>query len=175
MNKNVIENYFPNISQIQKNQFDQLGELYKFWNNKINLISRRDIDNLYVHHILHSLSIAKIVNFVRGTKIIDVGTGGGFPGVPLAILFPDVEFYLVDSINKKIIAIKAISKELNLLNVEIEGLRIESIFSKYDFVLGRGVANIDKFCNWTYKNISNTTKNTITNGILYLCGNTSNK
>lgn len=163
-------NYFPDLTADQLEKFKQLDELYRFWNNQINVISRKDIDNLFVHHVLHSLSIAKVIKFAPGTSIIDVGTGGGFPGIPLAIMFPDVNFHLVDSIGKKIKVVNEVSKALKLQNVTGTQNRIEEISFKYDFVISRAVTALPDFVRVTKKNITKRSLNPLHNGILYLKG-----
>lgn len=162
--------YFPDLTADQLEKFKQLDELYRFWNNQINVISRKDIDNLFVHHVLHSLSIAKVIKFAPGTSIIDVGTGGGFPGIPLAIMFPDVNFHLVDSIGKKIKVVNEVSKALDLQNVTGTQNRIEEISFKYDFVISRAVTALPDFVKVTKKNITKRSLNPLHNGILYLKG-----
>jgi 16S rRNA (guanine527-N7)-methyltransferase len=165
----IITKYFKlTINQIKK--FEELGDLYKDWNQKINVISRKDIEELYVHHILHSLSIAKFIKFKDGTKIIDVGTGGGFPGIPLAILFPNVQFHLVDSIGKKITVVKEISSAIGLQNLTAEHARAEKQKIKYDFVISRAVTAFPKFVSFTTKLISQKNFNPKINGIIYLKG-----
>jgi 16S rRNA (guanine527-N7)-methyltransferase len=166
----LIDKYFPELSTVQKNAFSQLGRLYQEWNEKINVISRKDIDNLYLHHVLHSLSIAKIIQFAPDTTILDVGTGGGFPGIPLAILFPEAKFHLIDSIGKKIIVVNEISQALGLTNVIGEQIRVEQIKTKYDFVVSRAVTRFDKFAAITRKNVSPKQNNSLKNGIIYLKG-----
>jgi len=165
-----IKEYFPNLTKSQISKFEKLENLYKEWNNKINVISRKDIDNLYLHHILHSLAIAKIISFKNNTKILDVGTGGGFPGVPLAILFPNVKFHLIDSIGKKITVVNGVAEALNLTNIKGEHIRVENIKNKYDFIISRAVTRFDKFRAITKKNISLKNKNELLNGIIYLKG-----
>ncbi len=165
-----ILKYFPNLTERQIEQFSRLKDLYSFWNNQINVISRKDIDFIYTHHVLHSLSIAKIIKFNKGTSILDVGTGGGFPGIPLAIIFPESNFFLIDSIGKKIKVVKEITKELGLNNVNSEQIRVENIKKKYDFIVSRAVTNFPKFVALVRKNIHGYDKNPLPNGILYLKG-----
>jgi len=167
---NSILEYFPELSSHQQQQFDQLGPLYKDWNSKINLISRKDIDHLYERHILHSLAIAKVISFKKKTRILDVGTGGGFPGIPLAILFPNAHFHLVDSIGKKIKVVEAIALEVGLDNVSSEQARAENLEGKYDFIVSRAVTSLPLFISWVKKRIGNKNNNAIPNGILYLKG-----
>lgn len=162
--------YFPDLSTDQLEKFNQLDELYRFWNNQINVVSRKDIDNLFVHHVLHSLSIAKVIKFAPGTSIIDVGTGGGFPGIPLAIMFPEVNFHLVDSVGKKIKVVNEVSKALDLQNVTGTQNRVEEITFKYDFVISRAVTALPDFVRVTKKNITKRSINPLHNGILYLKG-----
>lgn len=165
-----IQFYFPNLEQDQIEQFDVLKEIYLNWNYKINVISRKDTENFYTRHVLHSLSIAKFIHFTSNTKILDVGTGGGFPGIPLAIYFSKSKFTLVDSIGKKIKVVDEVVKELKLKNVEPIVMRAENISLKFDFIVSRAVAQLDKFCPWISKNISDLNNNEINNGILYLKG-----
>ncbi|ACE05876.1 hypothetical protein Aasi_0466 [Candidatus Amoebophilus asiaticus 5a2] len=167
----IIFEHFDNLTSQQKDQFRQLGTIYQEWNACLNLISRKDLPNLYLRHVLHALSIAKLVQFKPATKILDVGTGGGFPGVPLAILFPQVHFHLVDSINKKVHAVQAIVQALALDNVTIQTARAENLTNQYEFILGRAVTNLETFCGWVKGKIAATSTNNITNGILYLKGN----
>ena len=166
----VILKYFPNLSEIQKEQFSKLQELYQHWNSKINVVSRMDMQNLYLKHILHSLAIAKVIDFADGTKIIDVGTGGGFPGIPLAILFPNVEFLLVDSIGKKIKVVNDIAENIGLRNLQAEHKRAEQVVGKFDFVVSRAVTRMKVFQQWVRKMISTKQKNSLFNGIIYLKG-----
>jgi len=165
-----ILRYFPLLSDIQKEKLLQLKEIYDSWNSKINVISRKDMDNFFVHHVLHSLSIAKVINFLPGTTILDAGTGGGFPGIPLAIIFPDCEFTLLDSIEKKIKVVRAVSEQLELKNVHPVRRRIEEEKGKFQFIISRAVTSLHEFINLTSKNISHTGNNTLGNGILYLKG-----
>lgn len=166
----LILKYFPDISDKQKQQFEQLEPLYKEWNNQINVISRKDIDELYTRHILHSLAIAKVVNFKNGSKILDVGTGGGFPGIPLAILFPNAHFFLVDSIGKKIKVVNEISQAIGLKNIQAEHKRAEEVKFKYDFIISRAVTNLPKFNNWIKGKFNVNSRHKIKNGLLYLKG-----
>ncbi len=165
-----ITKYFPDLSESQIKQFAMLGDLYKEWNTKINVISRKDIDNIYEHHILHSLAIAKVIEFKRGTKLLDVGTGGGLPGIPLAILFPKCNFHLIDAIGKKITVVNEISKAIGLSNVYGEHVRVEKLKTQYDFIISRAVTQFDKFWKICHKNISKKSINTLENGIIYLKG-----
>ncbi len=166
----LIQQYFKGLSEQQVARFDQLYALYSFWNAQINVISRKDIDELYERHILHSLGIAKFINFTPGTKVLDVGTGGGFPGIPLAILFPDVQFHLVDSIGKKIKVVTEVAAALGLNNVKASHLRAEQVTDKYDFVVSRAVTRLIDFYPWVKGKFSKESKNAIPNGILYLKG-----
>ncbi|NDV68984.1 16S rRNA (guanine(527)-N(7))-methyltransferase RsmG [Dysgonomonas sp. 25] len=167
----IILKYFPELSDKQKEQFAALGPLYTDWNSKINVISRKDIDNLYEHHILHSLAIAKLIQFSDGTHIMDVGTGGGFPGIPLAILFPQCKFLLVDSIGKKVIKVAgAIASEIGLTNVECRHTRAEEVKEKFDFVVSRAVMPLPDLVKIVRKNISKENRNALPNGIICLKG-----
>lgn len=166
----IIAKYFPDLTPRQTEQFERLGELYALWNQRINVISRKDIDNLYLHHVLHSLSIARAVSFSRGTTIIDAGTGGGFPGIPLAILFPDVKFTLVDSIAKKIKVVDAVRHETGLDNVVTLNLRLEKLTNQADFVICRAVTEIPTLFGWVKKNIRPGGVNSLENGLLALKG-----
>ena len=166
----LILKYFPDLSETQKNQFSELYNLYVEWNSKINVISRKDIEELYLKHVLHSLGIAKVIRFTPGTKIIDVGTGGGFPGVPLAILFPECTFHLVDSINKKLKVINAVAEALELTNIKTTHSRIEAIDEQYDFIVSRAVTAMPTFVSWVKNKVLKKSKHHIKNGILYLKG-----
>jgi len=166
----IIYNYFEGLSEEQKQQFEQLYALYNFWNAQINVVSRKDIDELYERHILHSLGIAKLCSFVPGTRILDVGTGGGFPGVPLAILFPEVQFHLVDSIGKKIKVVSEVVDGLGLKNVKATHSRAEQVSDKYDFVVSRAVTRLADFYPWVRGKFLKESKNALANGILYLKG-----
>ena len=166
----IIFNYFPQLTEKQKNQFEQLGPLYREWNEKINLVSRKDVENLYINHILHSLGIAKVMEFKPDASVLDVGTGGGFPGIPLAILFPETQFHLVDSIGKKITVVNAVSEAIGLTNVKVEQIRAEEIKAKYDFVVSRAVTRMQEFYGWMNNKIKDKSNHTLDNGILYLKG-----
>lgn len=166
----VILRYFPDISDSQISRFSRLKDIYQIWNRRINVISRKDFDNFYIHHVLHSLAIAKFIHFVNGTRILDAGTGGGFPGVPLAIIFPDAEFFLLDSIEKKIRVVSSVADELDLMNVNPIRKRIEEEKGSYDFVVSRAVTAFPEFVKLTGKNIDPGNKNKIRNGIIYLKG-----
>lgn len=167
----IIYQYFPKLSDKQKEQFAQLAEVYPFWNDQINVISRKDIDSLYLKHILHSLGIAKFVTeLTPGTRILDVGTGGGFPGIPLAIMFPDVQFHLVDSIGKKIKVVREVAAAIGLTNVEADHIRAEQLDYKYDFIVSRAVTRLADFTPWIRNKFEKNDKNGIPNGILYLKG-----
>ena len=165
-----ILKYFPDLTDVQKNQFQQLESLYQDWNSKINVISRKDIDELYVKHVLHSLAIAKIQKFEPGTYVLDVGTGGGFPGIPLAILFPETRFYLIDVILKKINVVKAVAEALDLKNVKAEQMRAENVKGDFDFIVSRAVTNMPDFVSWIKDKIKKQQKHELKNGILYLKG-----
>jgi len=166
----LILKYFPDLPQEQQKQFDALHDLYKEWNDKINVISRKDIDNLYTNHILHSLGIAKVMAFKPGASVLDVGTGGGFPGIPLAILFPETNFHLVDSINKKITVVNEVAKGAGLKNVKGEWVRAEQVKGKYDFIVSRAVTRIREFYGWVNQKVKEESIHDLDNGILYLKG-----
>lgn len=166
----LIFSYFPNLTSEQQGQFRKLAELYPFWNAQINVISRKDISSLYLHHVLHSLAIAKFVTFSQGAHVLDVGTGGGFPGIPLAILYPEVHFHLVDSIGKKIKVVREVAEGLGLKNVEADHIRAEQIDTKYDFVVSRAVTRLAEFYPWVQGKFLRKDKHAIPNGIIYLKG-----
>lgn len=170
MTVNSITKYFPNLTARQQEQFAALDDLYRHWNAQINVISRQDMDGLYEKHILHSLGIAKVIQFVPGTEILDVGTGGGFPGIPLAILFPLVDFHLVDSIGKKIKVVQEVSMALGLENVKAEQTRVEHLDTTYDFVVSRAVTRLSTFLGWVRYRIHKSGNNSLPNGVLYLKG-----
>lgn len=170
MSSEIILKYFPHLTDEQKSQFQQLETLYKDWNEKINVISRKDIDEFYERHVLHSLGIAKIMEFADGTKVLDIGTGGGFPGIPLAILFPNVEFTLVDSIGKKITVVNAVAESLGLKNVKAYHERAEKIKDKFHFVVSRAVTQMPVFLRWLKGKFEKEQFNPKHNGVLYLKG-----
>ena len=165
-----IIKYFPDLTELQISQLTQLEELYKDWNSKINVISRKDIDELYVRHVQHSLGIAKVVEFNSGASILDVGTGGGFPGIPLAILYPDVQFHLIDIIAKKLKVVQGVVDALGLENVKVEQTRAHLVNDKYDFIVSRAVTNMTDFVGWVRKKVKKDQNHDIRNGILYLKG-----
>ena len=169
-NADLLFRYFPQLTASQKNQYLQLHDLYKDWNEKINVISRKDIDNLYINHVLHSLGIAQVVAFKPGSIILDVGTGGGFPGIPLAIFFPDAQFHLVDSIGKKITVVKNVADALGLNNVKAEQIRAEQLKTEYDFVVSRAVTRLKEFYSWVHERVKKKSVHDLYNGILYLKG-----
>ena len=171
----LIQHYFPQLSKHQYQQFEKLKALYEEWNTQINVISRKDIDSLYEKHVLHSLGIAKVQPFKSGARVLDVGTGGGFPGIPLAILFPKVDFYLIDSIGKKIKVVQAVAEVLHLKNVEARHQRAQEFKQPVDFVVSRAVTKMDDFVPWVRKNIKNIGTHKLTNGILYLKGGDLNE
>jgi len=166
----IIDKYFPNLSEKQVIQFSQLKDLYTYWNNQINVISRKDIDFLYEHHVVYSLAIAKVICFKKGSSILDVGTGGGFPGLPLAIFFHDSSFFLIDSIGKKIKVVNSIVSQLKLINIKTQQIRAEKLKKRFDFVVGRGVTSFPDFVKLVSNNIHLRNQNQIQNGILYLKG-----
>lgn len=166
----IILKYFPDLSEKQKSEFAQLLELYTLWNAQINVISRKDVDALYEKHVLHSLGIAKVYQFAPGSKVLDVGTGGGFPGIPLAIMFPEVKFHLVDSIGKKIKVVNEVSEALGLKNLTSQHERAENVKGKYDFIVSRAVTRMKPFIGWIHQKFETRSINSIDNGILYLKG-----
>lgn len=167
---NLILKYFPQLSNRQKDQFQLLETLYQDWNLKINVVSRKDIEELYLRHVLHSLGIAKVIDFKPGSKVLDVGTGGGFPGIPLAIFFPETKFTLVDSIGKKIKVVQEVVDGLQLKNVKAINDRVENINGKFDFIVSRAVAAMPTFVHWTEGKVSAKNNHSLKNGILYLKG-----
>jgi len=166
----IIHKYFPDLTEKQILQFSDLQNLYEHWNAQINVISRKDMDALYVNHVLHSLAIAKVIQFKKGTSVLDIGTGGGFPGIPLAILFPKTDFLLVDSIGKKIKVINEVSAAIGLTNVRTINERAENINETFDFIVSRAVTNMADFKKWVKGKFKKTHNNTLNNGILYLKG-----
>ncbi len=165
-----ILHYFPEITAQQQQQFEKLLPLYTQWNERINVISRKDIQNLYSHHVLHSLCIAKLISFEAGTSVLDVGTGGGFPGIPLAIMFPDVTFHLVDSVGKKIKVVEAVANELNLNNVSYAHARVEELKSNYDFIVSRALTSLPVLQQWIKNKFHKKSFNSLKNGLIYLKG-----
>ncbi len=170
MTSDLLLKYFSDLTLQQQQQFRQLQELYHFWNEQINVISRKDIDLLYERHVLHSLGIAKVCQFLPEQTVLDVGTGGGFPGIPLAILFPETQFHLVDSIGKKIKVVKEVSQAINLQNVKATHARAEEIDEKFDFVVSRAVTQLKDFYPWIKNKFNKQSKNKLKNGLLYLKG-----
>ena len=166
----IIHKYFPDLTEKQIKQFADLQPVYEHWNAQINVISRKNMDTIYTNHILHSLAIAKVIQFEKGTKILDIGTGGGFPGIPLAILFPEADFLLVDSIGKKIKVVNEVSNAIGLTNVRTLHERAENIKENFDFVVSRAVTNMTDFKKWVKGKFNSTHNNTLNNGILYLKG-----
>lgn len=175
MGLELIQRYFSDFTDQQIDQFRQLDKLYRDWNSKINVISRKDIDNLYSRHVLHSLSIAAFTSFIPGTQIMDLGTGGGFPGIPLAIFFPEVQFHLIDSTRKKIMVVQEITDALQLQNVRTSHIRVEENREKYDFVISRAVAPLAQLVQWSIPRISKKDKNAIPNGLIALKGGSIDK
>ncbi len=167
---NIITKYLPKIDKTQISLFEKLHPLYAEWNAQINVISRKDFPDFYEHHVLHSLAIAKLISFTPGTSILDVGTGGGFPGIPLAIMFPKVKFHLVDSIGKKIKVVNNVIESLGLQNVTAQQIRAEELTEKYDFVVSRAVTRLPEFVPWVQNNIARKQINAMPNGIIYLKG-----
>lgn len=175
MGLEVITKYFADFTDDQLDQLIKMEELYRDWNSKINVISRKDIDNLYTRHVLHSLSIAAFTTFSNGSRILDLGTGGGFPGIPLAIFFPEVEFYLIDGTRKKIMVVQEIAEALGLKNVQARQVRAEETKDKYDFVLSRAVAPLEQLMLWSQPLISKKERNAIPNGLIALKGGAVDK
>jgi 16S rRNA (guanine527-N7)-methyltransferase len=166
----LITKYFPSLTEKQLQQFGQLQGLYSFWNSQINVVSRQDIENLSEKHVLHSLGIAKVINFKSGTEILDIGTGGGFPGIPLAILFPNCQFHLVDSIGKKIKVVTEVSQVIGLTNLTTQHERAENVAKDYDFIVSRAVTRLKPFYDWVKDKVTKNQFNDLRNGILYLKG-----
>lgn len=169
-NMEVILRYFPELTHEQMQQFKQLEELYREWNAKINVVSRKDIDELYIRHVLHSLGIAKVMRFQPGARVLDVGTGGGFPGIPLAILHPETHFYLVDSIAKKLKVVQGVADAIGLQNIKVSHSRVEAIDERFDFIVSRAVTTMPKFVKWIKGKIEKDQNHDLKNGILYLKG-----
>lgn len=170
MTSDELFSYFPDVTTQQRHQFEQLPAVYEFWNNQINVISRKDIDQLFERHVLHSLGIAQVIKFLPGEKVLDVGTGGGFPGIPLAILFPETDFFLVDSIGKKIKVVQEVAAALGLKNVRAAHTRAEQVDEQFDFVVSRAVTRLKEFYPWIKNKFNKQSKNTLPNGVLYLKG-----
>lgn len=167
---NETSKYFPNLTAAQLRKFEALAELYEFWNAQINVISRKDMDEFYTRHVLHSLGIAKVMSFVPESKVLDIGTGGGFPGIPLAIMFPDVQFTLVDSIGKKIKVVLEVAEALNLTNVKAHHQRAEQVKGNFDFIVSRAVTSMEQFLPWCQNKFDKVQRNAFPNGVLYLKG-----
>jgi len=174
-NVDLIFKHFPDLTNLQKDQFSKLKEVYTFWNEQINVISRKDLDQFYERHVLHSLAIAKVQNFKDGSRILDIGTGGGFPGVPLAILFPNCQFVLVDSIGKKIKVVNEVSETLQINNITTHHARAEDIKEQFDFIVSRAVTAMPAFLKWVKGKFLEENKNKLRNGILYLKGGDLNE
>jgi 16S rRNA (guanine527-N7)-methyltransferase len=170
MDTNSLFQYFPDLTERQKEQYNQLKDLYLDWNSKINVISRKDMEHFYEHHVLHSLAIAKYFELLPGMKVMDLGTGGGFPGIPLAIMFPDTNFYLVDSIGKKIKVVKSVAESLQLTNVSAEQIRAEHVQRDFDFIVSRAVTDLSQFVGWVRGKVSDIHYHKLRNGIIYLKG-----
>lgn len=176
MNETIITKYFSDFTPDQLRQFAALGDLYRDWNSKINVISRKDIDNIYLHHVLHSLAIAIFIQFKEGTKVIDLGTGGGFPGIPLAIMFPDVQFHLVDGTRKKIKVVQEVAEAINLKNLKAEHVRAEYVKARqYDFVVCRAVAQLSQLWTWSERLLRDRQTNVVPNGLIALKGGNVDK
>lgn len=167
---NEIYEYFPDLTKVQYDQFAKLDELYRFWNERINVISRKDIDNLYLHHVLHSLAIARCFDFKQNSSILDVGTGGGFPGIPLAIMFPKVKFCLIDAIEKKVRVVNEVANALGLENVRAKQVRVEKFSERFDYVVSRAVTSFPEFYKIAHNSVSTICNNKLQNGIIYLKG-----
>ena len=166
----ILLHYFPDLTALQIERFTKLYDLYKDWNQKINVVSRKDFEELYLRHVLHSLGIAKVVSFKPGTTILDVGTGGGFPGIPLAILFPESQFHLVDSIGRKIKVVEAVIEALELDNVKATNQRAEMVTGNFDFIVSRAVTKMEEFAGWVKNKVAKKSHHELKNGILYLKG-----
>lgn len=166
----ILKKYFPNLTEDQIDKFEKLEDLYRDWNSKINVISRKDIDELYMRHVLHSLGIAKVQEFIPGARVLDVGTGGGFPGIPLAILFPETQFQLVDSIGKKIKVVQGVAEALGLKNLSAHHMRAEKVKGEFDFIVSRAVTTMPDFVKWVRKKVAKKQQHELRNGILYLKG-----
>ncbi|MEM6643072.1 MAG: 16S rRNA (guanine(527)-N(7))-methyltransferase RsmG [Bacteroidota bacterium] len=170
MSLSLVFQHFPNLTAAQKSQMERLYPLYHSWNEKINVVSRKDVDQLYVRHVLHSLAIAKFIQFSAGSQVLDIGTGGGFPGVPLAILFPETQFHLVDSIHKKVKVVEAVSRALELKNISTAHQRAEKVNGQFDFVVSRAVARTKQLASWSQGKIKNQKSHQLSNGLILLKG-----